>query len=441
MRSVLWLVVLFAAATALALFMGGNDAVVALFWAPWRIDVSLNVFILSLIVLGLALYVLLRGLDALLSLPERARLWRAQRRDLHANNLLHDAVLNLMSGRYTRAQKCAAAAVGSLHSGDGPPSAQRLLEPLAWLIKAESAHRLQDRVARDEAATQARTAAGRSRTKGLDDAASLRAAAWALDDWRANEALTQLEALPPGLARRTAALRLRLKAARLAGEPNLALHTAHLLHKHQGFGPRGESGGAALLRRLAQDTLSATREPAQLRRAWLALDVADRRDPFVVAHAAQHLARLGDAAGARQWLGSVWTDAYQSARKGPSSGGADLDAVHARSALARAFVAAREGVEPQWLAWLEAAAQAFPREATPAWAAGMAFDAAGLWGKARQMLQQAVRPLVNADGGELSPRDLALAWQTLGAMAERDGDAAAALNAYKQAASSVGVKG
>jgi HemY protein len=46
-----------------------------------------------------------------------------------------------------------------------------------------------------------------------------------------------LAALPPGVARRTQALRLKLQAARMARQPLDALHTARLLAKHQAFSP------------------------------------------------------------------------------------------------------------------------------------------------------------------------------------------------------------
>jgi HemY protein len=445
MRAVVWLVVLFAAATALALFMGGNDAVVTLFWSPWRIDVSLNVFILGLIVLGVALYVLLRGLDALLSLPERARLWRAQRRDLQANTLLQEAVFEVVAGRYSRAQKAAASAVLTLRSGD-TPTAQKLLEPLAWLVKAESAHRLQDRTGRDEAVAEARAAAQRQRQRAFDEAADLRAAAWSLDDRQAEDTLRRLDALPPGVARRTVALRLRLKAARLAGEPAQALHTARLLNKHHGFGVRpgpsatasDSSGGTALLRRLAQDHLSQARDAPQLARLWQGLEPAERRDPHVAAHAAQRWVALGDPSAARTCLLGLWPQVLgpqaAPASRAMATDESGLDAVQARQAFLRALVGAREGLEPHWLARLESAAQAHPREASPAWAAGMAFHAAGLWGKARQMLQQALRPVPSAAGGALTASEAALAWLALGEMAQRDGDSASALAAYQQAA-------
>ena len=48
MRAALWLLALFATAVAVALFAGDNQATVTLFWAPWRVDLSLNLVLLGL---------------------------------------------------------------------------------------------------------------------------------------------------------------------------------------------------------------------------------------------------------------------------------------------------------------------------------------------------------------------------------------------------------
>ena len=49
MRSVLWLLVLFGVAAAVALFAGNNQGSVTLFWPPYRIDLSLNLVLLLLV--------------------------------------------------------------------------------------------------------------------------------------------------------------------------------------------------------------------------------------------------------------------------------------------------------------------------------------------------------------------------------------------------------
>ena len=49
MRIALWLLALFGIAVAAALFAGNNPGSITLFWPPYRIDLSLNLFMLLLL--------------------------------------------------------------------------------------------------------------------------------------------------------------------------------------------------------------------------------------------------------------------------------------------------------------------------------------------------------------------------------------------------------
>src|SRR5690606_31849034 len=98
------------------------------------------------------------------------------------------------------------------------------------------------------------------------EGARLLAAEWALDDRDASRALSLLADLPPGVARRTHALRLKLQATRLGQQPQEALKTARLLAKHQGFSRVAALG---LMRSLAFEALDAARDVEQVHRVWL----------------------------------------------------------------------------------------------------------------------------------------------------------------------------
>ena len=77
MRAALWLVGLFAAAVALALFAGDNEGTVTVFWPPHRVDLSVNLALLLLVGLFVLLHLALRALSAVFELPRQARRWRA----------------------------------------------------------------------------------------------------------------------------------------------------------------------------------------------------------------------------------------------------------------------------------------------------------------------------------------------------------------------------
>ena len=106
---------------------------------------------------------------------------------------------------------------------------------------------------------------GASAHPELREGLQLRAAHWALQDRDAPAALARLAELPHGAQRRTLALRLRLKAARLDRRTLEALETARLLAKHRAF---SDTAAYSIVRGLATDLLSEAHDPAQLLRAW-----------------------------------------------------------------------------------------------------------------------------------------------------------------------------
>ena len=66
MQGIVWILLLAVAAVVGATALGANDGLVTLFWMGWRVDFSLNLFLLGLLVFILAVYSLVRGLDGLL---------------------------------------------------------------------------------------------------------------------------------------------------------------------------------------------------------------------------------------------------------------------------------------------------------------------------------------------------------------------------------------
>ena len=412
MRATIWFVLLFAVAVVAAATLGSNDGLVALYWHGWRYDISLNLFLLLLLGTCFLLVSAIQGLNSLIGLPQRAREWRVARRDRSAQAALRDALAQYFGGRYSRAQKSARRALTI--QADTPELAQdNEFTVLGHLLAAGSAHRLQDRAARDEELRSAldlsrRSAAARSAEEG----ARLLAAEWALDDRDAPRAMELLAELPIGVARRTHALRLKLQATRLGRNPQDALKTARLLAKHQGFSKVAAQG---LLRSLAFESLATAHDADQLRRIWLQFDAVDRRDPFVAAHAAGRAAELGALDDARGWLRPFWERLSELAPE-------------ERAAVAQALASAAQGIGPEWLPRLEAASQAYPREGAVALALGAVLADRQLWGKARLALEQAA-----ADGSLPAPARRK-AWLVLARLAQQEGDAARVARCFEAAA-------
>lgn len=412
MRGAIWLVLLFAAATVAALTLGENDALVSFFYGHHRVDLSLNLFLIGALIATLALTFVVKAIDSLITLPARAKAWRALKRERAAQAALRDAMAEHFAGRFNRAHKAAQRAL-AIQAGTDELAGDRELRVLATLLAARSLHRLQDRVRRDQLLRQALKAVRRAAPQqAVDEGARLLGAEWALDDGDAPKARSLLSELTPGVARRTQALRLKLRAAQLSRQPAEALSTARLLAKHQAFSVDAARG---LLRSLALQLLDAAHDGDQLRRAWVSLDEADRRDAFVVARAACRAIELGNPTDARTWLRPQW------------SGLRELSAEQ-RSQIALALALSCEGIGTEWLQATEAAQQAYGNEAAVQAAAGEVFAARGLWGKARGPLQ-----LAAAHRG-LQAAARRRAWRTLARLAREEGDEPRALQCEQAAA-------
>ena len=427
MRAAFWLLALFAVAAASALIAGNNQAVVTIFWPPHRIDLSFNLTVLLLAGLFTLLYGALRAMAAVFSLPLQAKRWRAQQKERAMYGALMDALAHQLAGRYIRATKSAQNALAQekslglltehsdqLTSHSASRSSQ--LQSLAHLLVAESAQSLQNRALRDQHLHAALQSSAPRHAQEVREGVQFRAARWALDDHDASAALELLVQLPQGAARRTLALRMKLRATRLLRQPLQALETARLLAKHRAF---SVAAAQSIVRGLAFELLNDAHDPAQLEQAWSLLDDSERAMPELVVHAASRLMALhGNVALARAWLLQVWDQAMQPR---PTIG----DSL--RIKLITVLEVDLATLDAAWLARIEAAQLMQPRDANLQYLAGMACLNRQLWGKARQLLSQAALGLQDAT----LHRN---AWRALAVLAEQREDAEAAAYAYKQAA-------
>jgi HemY protein len=423
MRAALWFLALFGMAVAIALFAGNNQGTITLFWPPYRVDVSLNLVLLLLGLLFFILHVALRALAALFAIPVQAQRWRLQHHERALHTALLDALSHLVAGRFIRAKKAAEAVLAResamAHSGETLTYSARL-RAVSHLLAAESAQVLQDKTGRETHFRQALEQASRRDAQETREGVQLRAARWALEDRDAPAALQWLDELPQGAARRTLALRLRLKAARMARKTRLALETARLLAKHRAF---SEIAAVGIVRGLALEYVATAYDPDQMQTVWRQLDEAERSWPEVAVAACRRMLELGgDVGTAINWLLPVWermvaqTDALTDAQR-----------VAVTQALESGFALAAGTPDAQWLTRIEQAQMANPADAVLQYLAGITCLRLQLWGKAQQLLKQALPRL----------QDAALersAWMALAELAEQRGDAAGATQSWKSAA-------
>ncbi len=427
MRTAFWLLAIFALAVGLALFATQSIGTVTLFWPPYRIDLSLNLVLLMLGALFVLLHLAIRALGALADLPTQAKAWRASQRQQAMHGELRDAMAHLLSGRFARAKKQALLAhqhAQALALDAGQKNACLEVQSMALLIAAESAQSMQDASERERLVQAALAVPLPKSAQHFKEGTTLRSARWMLDENDPSTSLTRLSTLSQGAQRRTLALRLKLRALQQAKLQTQALETARLLAKHGGFSaPAAQS----ILRSLAIASLSEAHDADQITRAWNQFTDAEKAQPEVATHAAMRLINLSAGSPetqelherARAWVESIW-------QRYPQLGeSAQVRIVH----TLEASFSLGEGasLDHAWLAKIETAQRQLPHDARLQYLAGMACLHRQLWGKAQQLLSNSVAHL----GDENLKRS---AWRNLAFLAEKRGDEAASLAAWKKAA-------
>lgn len=443
MRFALWLIGLFGVAAAVALFAGSNPGTVTVFWPPYRVDLSLNLVLVLLFFAFLLVHLALRALAALFALPDAAERWRLSQQERASHEAFLEAVTHLMAGRFVRARDAARAVVAAEPAPNADADAvanpqSGLRAALSHLLLAESAHALQDRATRDAQLplalmTEADTDIDIDTPprQGLREAVMLRSARWALDDGQADLALQRLAGLPPGAARRTQGLRLKLAALRRAGHARPALELARLLQRHGALPP---SAGSDAVPALALDVIAAARDPVGLQTAFSQLRPAERAMPEVAMAASSRLIWLGgEAPVVRQWLLSAWEQMVALSGSGWP--------LAQRLRLARALAPGRHGTDTAsaafgfdsaWQDRIETAHQRDPRDPALQYLAGWVCIERGLWDKAEPLLRDAAQAPGDAEFQRA-------AWLALAHGLEQRGAAASAAAAYQRAATASGI--
>ena len=387
MRVVIWLLVLFAVAAGAALFASTNPGTVTVFWPPYRVDLSLNLVLLALIVAFVVAHLVLGTASTLTGLPAQARRWRALQRERAVQGHLVDALFSMAGGRFVRASESLLAADkmqrALMEAGEGEAARQAdTVFAAIHMLAAEAQHALQKRTERDQ---HLQAALQTMRQRGATDALDglfLRATRWSLDDNDAAGARAWLAQLSQGAMRRAASLRLRFRTARLAGENLEALVTVRQLIKHKAF--RGATGDN-ISQALAAELLRAPRDAQQLEQAWTRLEPQEKETPSVALLGAQRLLDLGgDSARSRAWLLPIWNTFLQT--------GTPLNPdqqVRLVQILEAGFGQGDAAPDSLWLARIENAQMANPRNPLLQYLAGAMCLRMSLWGKAEHFFKQA----------------------------------------------------
>lgn len=202
MKGLFWILALAVSAVAVALGARLNDGYALLVFPPWRVEISLNLLIVVLLLAFAVFYVVLRVVSVTFGMPRRVREYHERRQRDQAVQVFQDAVCFLFEGRFGQALKKATEA----HAIGTAPG-------LSALIAARAAQRLREPEKQRYWLDHART----------DDPRTV-AATLMLDAEMANEerrfdaALAALEKLQATQGRHIAALRLELRARQGTGD-------------------------------------------------------------------------------------------------------------------------------------------------------------------------------------------------------------------------------
>ncbi|GAB3626386.1 heme biosynthesis protein HemY [Pandoraea terrae] len=219
MRGLIWLTLLFAVAAGFAVLATFNHGQVVMLVPPYRIDVSLNLFVLAILLLFLALYVIVRILRNIYKMPERVAAYRNRQRSRRANIALRDAVAFLFAGRYTRAEKAAREAAEQADN-----------RGVASIIGARAAHRMREFARRDAWLADAQGT-------NLEEARLLQTAELRVDARDAEGALEALTEMRAQGARRMQAQLVALRAHQHLKQWPEVLNLLKVLEKREALHP------------------------------------------------------------------------------------------------------------------------------------------------------------------------------------------------------------
>jgi HemY protein len=274
MRLFIWLVLMMAAAIGIAVTARFNPGNVVLFYPPYRVDLSLNFFLVLLTAAFVLVYFLVRAFNATVSMPRKVAAYRQHKRERDGNKGLRDALKALFEGRFGHAEKAA------LRAAELPENAG-----VAALIGARAAHRMRQQARRDQ--WLARIASDNS----MKTARLMTMTELLVDDHQPEAALEAVRELNASGTRHIHALQWSLKAEQQAKNWPEVLRLVRLLDKHKALHP----ALSARLRELAYDDLlsDGAHDAESLQRVWSTIPTGDRIKPFVACRAATALNARG----------------------------------------------------------------------------------------------------------------------------------------------------
>lgn len=284
MKFLFWLLAIFAAAVALAL-TAKNPGYVLLVYPPYRIELSLTLFVLGLLVLLVLAYFSSRLVIAVLRLPNQVRTHREQRALSKGRASMMEALTAFFEGRYAAAEM---AAVRAMESGE-----KSGINPI---IAARSAHELREFDKRDSyLASTAGKSVGESTMRLIAQTEFM------LDQKQPQLALSALKELgAAGKSKHIGALQLELKAQQQSRNWDGVLAALSQLEKRSAI---TEVVATQLRQQAWLEKLRAQSEDLNaLQALWKSIPDEFKRRAKIAALAASNFIKLRDCKNAQKLL-------------------------------------------------------------------------------------------------------------------------------------------
>lgn len=284
MKLLVWILGLFAAAVIVAM-AANNPGYVLLVYPPYRIELSLTLFVSGLFLLMALVYLGLRLALAILRLPDEVRAYREGKALRKGREAMMEALTAFFEGRYATAER---AAVRAMESGDNSG-----INPI---IAARSAHELREFDKRDQYLANASGKAVGESTMRL-----IARTEFMLDQKQPQMALDTLKELSVGgMHKHIGALQLELKAQQQAHNWDGVLSVIAQLEKRSAIAEvvatqMRQQAWMEKLREQKQDLLS-------LQTLWKTIPADFRMRPKIAALAAASFIKLQDCKNAQQIL-------------------------------------------------------------------------------------------------------------------------------------------
>lgn len=284
MKFLFWLIALFSAAVAVTL-LAHNSGYVLLVYPPYRIEMSLTMFVFGLVAAFVVAYLLVRLISAAIDLPRHVQAFRNRRAQNKGQAAMVEALTAFFEGRYAAAES---AAVRAMELGEN--------SGLNSIIAARAANELREFDKRDAYLSDAE-----GKTVGEKTMRLIAKAEFQLDQKQPQSALSSLKELnDSGMRKHIGALALELKAQQQAHNWDAVLDVANQLVKRNAI---NETMATQMRQQAWLEKLRiASGNGEILRKVWKSIPTEFKHRGKVAAAAAQAFMQLGEVAMARNLL-------------------------------------------------------------------------------------------------------------------------------------------